>query len=101
MPVPELTFDEDGVYVEENGELLPLEEEQVEKSKLVKIGAYLSKELNPHLNCCFISDGSLLDTSSLQEVITWANDNDIQIIIECVSDEHDEAHIEFIEKAIS
>lgn len=83
MPVPGLSFSDDGLLFEG----LPFTESQISKSKIIEIGIRIGMALNPHLRIMRIKDGSLLDSETLETVKNLCKDKDYQLFIEKVTDD--------------
>lgn len=80
IPVKGLSFTADDIYYND----LPMEEGQIEKSKLIEIGFEIACALNPNLKTIFIHDGSLLDKKMLAYIVKRAEELDFQLVIEVV-----------------
>lgn len=80
LPVPGLTFDESGLYL--NG--LPFEPSQINTAQLIIAGLQINLALMKEVRIARF-DGSLLDNKSLAEVEAWAAQNDLQLFVEMVS----------------
>lgn len=80
LPVPGLSFDEDGLYL--NG--LPFEPNQINTAQLIIAGLQINLALMKEVRIARF-DGSLLDNKSLAEVEAWAAQNDLQLFVEMVS----------------
>jgi hypothetical protein len=93
-PIPLLSIDVENKRLLYDG--LPLEEEQISKSKIYAIGIELMMAHNPKLRICRIKDGSLFDKEHLKETINWINEQDFQAFVEIVNDS-EEVLIEFNE----
>lgn len=80
LPVAGLTFtDESPLY---NG--LPLEDGQINKAKLIEIGARIGMAMNPTLRIIFVNDASLLDKNSLKALIELCESEGYQLFLEIV-----------------
>jgi DNA repair exonuclease SbcCD ATPase subunit len=66
---------------------LAFDETQMSKSKIIAIGIELMMSTNPQLRICRIKDGSLLDTETMDELISIINEQDFQAFVELVSPE--------------
>lgn len=95
VPVKGLTFTQDAVLFEG----LPLDENQVERSRLIKISAEIAMALNKRLKVIFIQDASLLDKESIKYLRELCEQKDYQLIMEIVSD-NPEVDIQFMEEEI-
>ena len=80
LPIPNLTFDENGVLF--NG--LPLD--QASSAELLIISSSIGLALNPKLKILLLRDGSLLDEDHLKTLAKWADQNDAQVWLETVSE---------------
>ena len=80
LPVPGLSFTDDQVFYEG----LPLEETQVQKSKIIEIGVRIAMAMNPNLRTIVISDGSLLDKNTYASILAVAQEKGYQMLIEMV-----------------
>jgi hypothetical protein len=80
FPIKGLSVTADGVTY--NG--IPLQ--QISDAEKIKIGIAISMALNPKLRVLRITDGSLLDTKSLQTIQRMADKHDYQIWIERVDE---------------
>ena len=92
LPVKGLTFDDEGIYFKG----LPFVEGQHPTSTIIAIGARIGMSLNPNLRMLVIKDGSLLDKSTLNWLVTMCEKENYQLFIEKVSN-NEEVEIEFIE----
>lgn len=92
LPVDGLSFDEDKVLY--HGK--PFNENQIPTSELIKVGAHIGMGLNKNIRLITIKDGSLLDESSLQELLSIVQEHDYQLIVERVSDQED-LTVEYVE----
>lgn len=95
LPVEGLSFNEDGVFYND----LPLDENQIERSMLIKIGTEIAMAMNPTLRVVSIQDASLLDHDSLKYIIDVCKKNEYQLIAEIVGEEEDPV-IQFIEEEV-
>ena len=95
VPVKGLTFTQDAVLFEG----LPLDENQVERSRLIKISAEIAMAINKRLKVIFIQDASLLDKESIKYLRELCEEKDYQLIMEIVSD-NPEVDIQFMEEEI-
>ncbi len=80
MPISGLSFDESGVLY--NG--IPFE--QLSSAEQLKISVAMAMAMNPQIRIIRITDGSLLDSQSLQVIRDLANGNDYQVWIEQVDE---------------
>ena len=80
LPIPNLTFDENGVLF--NG--LPLD--QASSAELLIISSSIGLALNPKLKILLLRDGSLLDEDHLKMLAKWAENNEVQVWLETVSE---------------
>jgi len=78
-PVPDMGFDEDGVYL--NG--LPFE--QASKAQRVLASVKVGMALNPKLRLLVCEDGNDLDNDTIQALEKVLEDNDFQMILEFVT----------------
>lgn len=95
VPVQGLTFTQDAVLFEG----LPLDENQVERSRLIKVGAEIAMALNKRLRVIFIQDASLLDKDSIKYLQELCVEKGYQLIMEIVND-NETFEIEFMEKDV-
>jgi len=98
LPVKGLTFtDESPLY---NG--LPLEDGQINKAKLIEIGARIGMALNPTLKVMFVWDASLLDKDSMSALVKLCDEAGYQLFLEVVNFDGDkELDIKFTEEYLS
>ena len=80
IPVPGLTFDEDGLLYND----IPLSQCSDGEKLMVSMG--ISMALNPTMRVVRIKDGSLLDKKNMAILGTMCKDKDFQLWIERVSD---------------
>ena len=80
MPVPELSFDDNGVTYRS----IPFR--QCSSEERLRVSVAMGMALNPRLRLMFIRDGSLLDTKHLEVIKQMAKDNQYQLWIERVDD---------------
>ena len=80
IPVPGITFDEDGLLY--NG--IPLSQCSDGEKLMISMG--ISMALNPTMRVVRIKDGSLLDKKNMAILETMCKDKDFQLWIERVSD---------------
>jgi DNA repair ATPase RecN len=80
FPVEGLSVDGDVVTV--NG--VPFE--QASSAEQIRVGLAIGGALNPKLRVVLVRDGSLLDADGLRLVAEWAEQHDMQVIMERVSD---------------
>lgn len=78
FPVEGLGFSPDGITY--NG--IPFE--QASSAVRIKVSLAIAAALAPKLRCCIIREGSLLDDDAMGYVASWAEANDMQIIMERV-----------------
>ena len=81
MPVPGLGFNESGVTFDE----VPLSQCSDGQKRL--ISARIGMAMNPDLRVLWVPDASLLDSDSINDLKTMADDNGYQLWLEQVSDE--------------
>jgi DNA repair exonuclease SbcCD ATPase subunit len=87
LPVPGLTWTEDGVFLDG----LPFE--QMASSKQLRVAAKLGMANLPQLRIMYIRDGSLLDQESFTELLQIAKGAGVQLWIETVGKGHDGDHV--------
>lgn len=88
FPVPGLSFGEDGVLFNE----IPLEE--CSAAERLKVCLSIGYKMESRMGVMLIRDGSLLDEESISELKVFAEEKDIQVILELVGENHgDEAII--------
>jgi ABC-type cobalamin/Fe3+-siderophores transport system ATPase subunit len=80
LPVPGLAVDGDAVTL--NG--VPFE--QASSAEQLRAGLAIGAALNPTLRVVLVRDGSLLDSEGLRLVADWAEANNMQVLIERVTD---------------
>lgn len=80
FPVPGLSVDDDGVLY--NG--IPFR--QCSSAEQLKICVAIASALNPKIRVIRVADASLLDSESLNAIATMADEQDIQIWLERVTD---------------
>ena len=80
FPVPGLSVDDDGVLY--NG--IPFR--QCSSAEQLKICVAIASALNPKIRVIRVADASLLDSESLNAIATIADEQDIQIWLERVTD---------------
>lgn len=97
LPVPGLSFDDERVYLDK----LPMEENQIPKSRLIDIGMCIGMAMNPSLRVMVIQDGSLLDKETLQRVLDTAKEKGYQLLIEMVDEDGGELDVKFTEEIIN
>lgn len=83
LPVNGLSFDEEGVTYKG----VPFD--QCSSSEQLKVSTALAMRLNPKLRVIRITDGSLLDSESMDTLQKIANSEDFQVWIEVVNDSAD------------
>ena len=81
FPIVGLSFDEEGVLF--NG--IPLSE--CSSSERLRVCLAIAKATRKQMSVLIVRDGSLLDDDAIDEVKAFAEDNDIQILIEMVGEE--------------
>ena len=79
-PMPELSFDDDGVTLND----LPFE--QASSAEQLRVSVAMGFAMNPTLRVLLIRDGSLLDADSLAAVARLAEEHDGQLWIERVGE---------------
>jgi len=79
FPFPGLTFDEDGIMVNN----IPFS--QLSHAEGLKVSVSMAMALNPALRVILIKDGSLLDDNSMKIISDLAEENDFQVWIEIVA----------------
>lgn len=80
MPIPGLSFSEEGVTFND----LPFN--QLSQSEQLKISMAIAMSLNPELRIIRFTDASLLDSNSMKVVEQLAKDNDYQCWLEVVDE---------------
>jgi DNA repair exonuclease SbcCD ATPase subunit len=80
LPVPGLSFDEDGVLL--NG--LPIS--QASGAMQLRLSVAIGAALNPDLKVLLVRDGSLLDSESLALMADLATEHDMQVWMERVGE---------------
>lgn len=86
LPVPGLTFSEDEIFITtEKGELLPLDEEQINKTTLFDIGAEIAMAMHPEFKLIFLHDSSLYDKDHLAKTVKMVEERGYQVIAELVT----------------
>jgi len=93
LPVPGLTFDENGLYLNK----LPFESSQINTAELVIAAIQLQLPLMKKVGIARF-DASVLDKFNRERVEKWANAHDIQLFEEVVDRESDEKGIQFVLK---
>lgn len=83
MPVVGLGFNESGVTFEE----IPLSQRSSAEQR--KISMSIGMAMNPDLKVLWLKDASLLDSDSIEDVKTMADENGYQIWLECVGEDKD------------
>ena len=96
LPVKNLEFDEDNITYKG----LPLNSEQLPSSVLIRIGVMIGMAMNPNLRLMIIRDGSLLDTKTMQYMLTACSKKGYQLLIEKVQDGVEDVQLTFIEKEV-
>jgi DNA repair exonuclease SbcCD ATPase subunit len=78
----------EGLAISEDGNIsfndIPID--QISLAEQIRVSTAVSMSLNPELRVIRITDGSLLDSTSLSVITELANDNDYQIWIEMVDE---------------
>ena len=80
MPVPGLSFDEDGVLYRD----IPFK--QCSASEQLRVSVGMAMALNPDIRIVRIMDGSLLDSANMDLIASMAKDNDFQVWCERVDE---------------
>lgn len=80
MPLPELSFDEEGVLY--NG--VPFS--QASSAERLRVGLAMAIALNPKIRVIRITDGSLLDSENMRLIEEMAGTHDFQVWIERVDE---------------
>jgi ABC-type dipeptide/oligopeptide/nickel transport system ATPase component len=80
MPVPWLSFDEDGVTYDG----VPFR--QCSSAERLRVSVAMAMAANPTIRVIRITDGSLLDADNMKVIEDMAGDQDFQVFIERVSD---------------
>ncbi len=80
MPIEGLSFAENEVLFND------LSLKVASQSQQLRISAAIGLALNPNLRILLMRNGSLLDSEAMQELATFAEEHDAQIIIERVTD---------------
>jgi len=93
IPVPGLGIEDD--YLTLDG--LPMEGNQVPKSKIIEAGVRLVMAMNPGVKIVRITDGSLLDQETLSGLVEMVNKEGYQAFIEMVDRQGGELSINIIE----
>ena len=83
MPVIGLGFNESGVTFED----IPLSQRSSAEQR--KISMSIGMAMNPDLKVLWLKDASLLDSDSIEDVKTMADENGYQIWLECVGEDKD------------
>lgn len=96
LPVPGLTFDDDGLYL--NG--LPFEQSQINTAQQIIAGLQINLALMKEVKIARF-DGSLLDNKNLAEVEAWASENGVQLFVEMVQRDGEGLQIEVREEGES
>lgn len=86
MPIPGLTFDDEGLYYEPDGAEKPIPINQCSDSEQLRISVALAVALNPHLRMARIKEGSLLDRDSLLLLRELADTHNFQLWVEMVAE---------------
>lgn len=95
LPIEGLSFSDDQVLY--NG--LPMEESQINKAKLIDIGARIAMAMNPNLRVVIVNDGSLMDKETEDQLTNLLTANGYQFIVEKVT-ENEEVDIHFKEQEV-
>lgn len=80
MPLPDLSLSDDGVLYRG----LPLS--QASSAEQLRVSLAIAMRLNPKLRVLRVTDGSLLDSNSMQIVEEMAREHDYQVWVECVDE---------------
>lgn len=94
MPVPGLTFDDNGLYY--NG--LPFEKSQINTAQQIIVGLQINLALLKDIKIARF-DGSLLDNDNIAIVEKWAKENDLQLFVEFVDRNTETLKIEIKEES--
>ena len=97
MPVPDLTFTADDVLYKG----LPMNELQINKAEIIKVGMLIGQALNPLLRVCWIGDGSLLDRENTDKAFEIAHELDLQLVFEKVNYDGGPLTIEYKEVPVN
>lgn len=93
MPVKGLSFDNDVLTLDG----LPFESNQINEARKIIAALEIQYALKGDVSIARL-EGSLLDKKSMDQVIEWADKNNIQLFVEKVDFEGEELKIEVIEK---
>lgn len=95
-PVEGLGFDAEGMVTIDG---LPFDDNQIEKSRIIKVGVELLMAMDPALKIIRIKDGSLLDPARKKVIEELIQNNGYQAFIEFVSQDEkvDDLEIQLIE----
>lgn len=86
LPVKGLSFDDTGIYLEVDGEKLPLEEGQINTAKILEVGEEICMAMNNNLKVMFVPNASLYDKENLKRVFEKAHKRGFMVIAEVVGE---------------
>lgn len=94
LPVEGLSFSDDEIFIDG----LPLEEGQINTSRIFDISVDIAMAMNPTLKVIFLHDGSLFDKDGLARVIRKIEENGYMAVVELVDYDGGDLDIKFTEE---